>query len=71
VASRAPGATPGDIPLLKLQVATQRGPGRLADVTTVQRLNTRGGVAEGTCDKAGTFLNVPYSADYTFLKKGG
>jgi hypothetical protein len=70
VAGRAPGATPKDIPLLKLAVAAHGGPGQLAGVTTVQRLNTRGGVADGTCDKAGTFLNVPYSAEYVFLKKG-
>jgi len=70
VAGRAPGATPKDIPLLKLEVAAHRG-GQLAGATTVQRLNTKGGVAEGTCGKAGTFLNVPYSADYAFLKKGG
>jgi hypothetical protein len=67
---RAPGASPKDIQLLKLEVEAQRGSGQLTGVTTVQRLNTKGGVAEGTCDKAGTFLSVPYSADYAFLKKG-
>jgi Protein of unknown function (DUF3455) len=71
VAARAPGATAKDIPLLKLDVASQRGTGQLTGVTTIQRLNTKGGVAEGTCEPAGAFLNVPYSADYTFYKKGG
>jgi hypothetical protein len=70
IAGRAAGATAKDIPLLKLDVASHRGSGRLTDVTTVQRLNTKGGVVEGACDSAGTFLSVPYSADYTFLKKG-
>jgi hypothetical protein len=70
VAGRAPGATPKDIPLLKLDAASQRGNGKLTGVTTIQRLNTKGGVAEGTCETPGTFLAAPYSADYAFYKKG-
>jgi hypothetical protein len=70
ITGRAAGATPKDIPLLKLEATSHRGSGRLADVTTIQRLNTKGGVVEGSCDSAGTFLAAPYSADYTFLKKG-
>ena len=50
VAGRAPGATAKDIPLLKLEVTSQRGTGRLTGVTTIQRLNTKGGVAEGPCE---------------------
>jgi hypothetical protein len=71
VAGRAPGATPKDIPLLKLEVTSQRGTGQLTRVTTIRRLNTKGGAADGPCDSAGAFLNVPYSADYTFYRKGG
>jgi hypothetical protein len=71
VAGRAAGATAGDIPLLKLEVTTQRGAGQLTGVSSIQRLNTRGGVAEGLCPSAGSFLSVPYSADYTFFKKSG
>jgi hypothetical protein len=71
VAGRASGATTNDIPLLKLDVASTRGTGLLTGVTTIQRLDTRGGVADGPCDSAGAFLSVPYSADYTFLRKGG
>lgn len=71
VTGRAPGATPKDIPLLRLEVASRRGSGKLTGVTTIQRLNTKGGVAEGPCDAAGVFQSVPYSADYTFYKKGG
>jgi len=70
VAGRAAGATPKDIPLLRLEATSHRGSGQLAGVTTIQRLNTKGGVAEGSCEAAGTFLSVPYSADYAFLKKG-
>jgi hypothetical protein len=70
VAGRAAGATSKDIPLLKLEAGSHRGSGQLTGVTTIQRLNTKGGVVEGSCEAAGTFLSVPYSADYTFLKKG-
>jgi Protein of unknown function (DUF3455) len=70
VARRADGATPKDIPLLELDANSHRGSGQLSGVTTILRLNTKGGVTEGSCDAAGTFLSVPYSADYTFLKKG-
>ena len=68
VAGRAAGATPKDIPLLKLEATSHRGSGQLAGVSTILRLNTKGGVTEGSCDAAGTLLSVPYSADYTFLK---
>lgn len=69
VSGRAPGATAKDIPLLKLDVSARRGEGRLSDVTTIQRLNTKGGTLEGGCETAGAFVNVPYSADYAFLRK--
>jgi hypothetical protein len=68
-AGRAPGATPQDIPLLKLEVTARKGSGQLSDVTTVQRINTKGGVTEGACPSAGAMLSVPYAADYVFLKK--
>ena len=69
VAANAPGATPKDIPLLKLDVVSSRGSGALSGVTTVQRVNTVGGRHEGACDKAGAFHSAPYAADYVFLKK--
>jgi hypothetical protein len=73
VTAKAAGNTPGksaaDIPWLKLEVTAQRGSGTLTGVTTVQRINTAGGVHSGACDKAGTFHSAPYSADYVFLKK--
>src|SRR4051812_10121400 len=43
VAGNAPGATPKDIPWLKLEVGASRGSGALSVVTTVQRINTVGG----------------------------
>ena len=66
----APGATPNDIPWLKLTVTSGRGTGILSGVTTVQRINTAGGKLEGECDKPGSHRNAPYSADYVFLRKG-
>jgi hypothetical protein len=66
----APGATPNDIPWLKLEVISHRGSGILSVVTTVQRINTKGGKLEGACDNAGAFRSAPYSADYVFLRKG-
>ena len=63
----APGATANDIPWLKLDVVNRRGSGTLADVTTVQRINSHGGAAQGACDQAGAFRSVPYSGDYVFL----
>jgi hypothetical protein len=66
----APGATPNDLPWLKLEVTSRRGSGILTGVTTVQRINTQGGKLEGACDKAGALRSAPYSADYVFLRKG-
>src|SRR5580698_10594024 len=68
-AGNAPGATADDIAWLKLQVTASRGSGVLTGVTTVQRINTKGGKLDGACDKAGSFKSVPYSAEYVFLRK--
>jgi hypothetical protein len=65
----APGATPQDIPWLKLEVASRRGSGLFSEVTTVQRINTKGGKLDGACEHAGAFQSAPYSADYVFLRK--
>jgi hypothetical protein len=59
VAGRAPGAAAKDIPLLKLEVTSQRGKGRLTGAMTIQRINIRGGLAEGPCEYSGAFLSVP------------
>ena len=70
VVAHVPGATPSDIPWLKLDVIARRGSGALSGVTTVQRINTHGGVVNGACDKQGSYYSVPYSADYVFFRKG-
>jgi hypothetical protein len=68
VTASTPGASPIDIAWLDLEVVEHRGNGILSDAATVQRINTRGGVANGPCERAGSFLSVPYSADYVFRK---
>lgn len=68
VAAKAAGATPGDIPLLRLDAVDHKGSGQLSGVTTIQRIDTKGGAAEGACTEAGAFLSVPYSSTYVFLK---
>jgi hypothetical protein len=65
-----PGTSANDIPWLRLEVTGQRGNGTLTQVTTVQRINTKGGALHGTCEAAGAFRSVPYSADYVFLRRG-
>jgi len=66
----APGKSASDIPWLKLEVTANRGSGAFSGISTVQRINTAGGVFTGACDKAGAFHSAPYAADYVFLRKG-
>ncbi len=70
VAGSSPGATPNDAAWLKLDVVGRHGQGLLADVATVQRINTHGGALSGACEHAGALHAVPYSAEYVFLRKG-
>lgn len=69
VAAQSPGATPDDIPLLRLEATSWRSAGQLSNISTVQRLNTQGGVVTAACDSAGTYLSVPYTADYAFYRR--
>ena len=71
VVANAPGKTASDIPWLRLEATSHRGRGTLSGVTTIQRINTEGGVLTGACEKAGAFRSVPYATDYVFLQKGG
>ena len=68
--TNVPSKSAGDIPWLKLEVTAHRGNGALSKVTTVQRINTHGGVIKDSCTKAGAYATTPYSADYIFLRKG-
>ena len=62
----------GAIPWLLLTAGSHGGPdGRFTDFTTIQRLDTVGGVAPATgCDAAhvGAVAEVPYSAHYFFYE---
>ena len=60
--SSVPGATTDDVPWLKLVVTEQRGDGTLSHVSTVQRINTKGGAVQGPCEAAGPGRSVPHSA---------
>ena len=58
------------IPWLLLTVVSRSGNGVLVPVTSVQRINTKGGKAPASgCDAAhsGGELRAPYSADYVFF----
>jgi Protein of unknown function (DUF3455) len=71
VGSKLAAATPdaSAIPWLLLQATSHEGAGRMADITYVQRLSTRAGLAPSTgCDAghAGETVEVAYSATYAF-----
>ena len=70
VLASAPGKSATDIPWLKLEATARRGSGALSGISTVQRINTKGGAHAGACDTAGAFHSAPYAADYVFLRKG-
>jgi hypothetical protein len=58
------------IPWLLVKVLSHVGEGVLARVTSIQRINTKGGKAPASgCDggHAGQEVRVPYSADYLFF----
>jgi hypothetical protein len=67
--ANVPSPDPDSIPWLRLNIVSHDGNGLLSRVTTVQRLNTKGGKAPASgCDAAHASqeARVPYSADYLF-----
>ncbi|MEU9187927.1 DUF3455 domain-containing protein [Streptomyces sp. NPDC048484] len=58
----------GTIPELLLKSTATRGTGVFADVSYIQRLGTKGGVAPTTACTGTDQVSVPYSATYTFYK---
>src|SRR5271155_4435822 len=69
-AANAPSPDANSIPWLLVTVVSRSGEGSLARVTSIQRLNTKGGKAPASgCDEAHTAqeIRVPYSADYLFF----
>jgi len=70
VKARADAPQAGAIPWLLLTAKSVGGNGRFAAVTSVQRVNTVGGVAPtAKCDPAtrGATERVPYTADYVLF----
>jgi hypothetical protein len=65
---------PDSIPWLLLTAIDHSGDGVMKDVSSVQRLNTRGGKAPSSaCDAAhkGSKARAHYTADYAFFASGG
>jgi Protein of unknown function (DUF3455) len=69
VVASTPAPTANDIPWLELEVVDHRNKGILSDAVTVLRINTKGGLAQGSCESDGKYLSIPYAADYLFLRK--
>lgn len=70
VKESAPAARAEAIPWLLLITKSVGSEGSFSEVTSIQRVNTVGGVAPKTgCSQAtvGTTARVPYTADYYFL----
>jgi len=67
--ANVPSPDPDSIPWLLVNVVSHNGRGTLWSVSSVQRINTKGGKAPATdCDAAhvGQEMRVAYSADYLF-----
>ncbi|MFL6665516.1 MAG: DUF3455 domain-containing protein [Rhizobacter sp.] len=70
VKARADAPQAGAIPWLLLTANAEGSAGRFSKMTSVQRINTVGGVApQAPCDAAtlGSSVRVPYTADYILL----
>ncbi|MGH8803596.1 MAG: DUF3455 domain-containing protein [Polaromonas sp.] len=71
VKARADGERAADIPLLLLSAKSAGVAGKMASVTSVQRLNTEGGNAPakgcGSQADAGKRIKEGYTADYVFF----
>jgi hypothetical protein len=58
------------IPWLLLSAVSHAGPGVMAEVTFIQRLQTSGGLAPSGACTSGAVARVPYSATYYFYQAG-
>lgn len=71
VKARADAPNPQDIPWLLLTAKSAGGPGKMATVTSIQRINTKGGVAPATgctnTSDAGKQSKVAYTSDYAYF----
>ena len=63
----SPDAT--SIPWLLLQSTSNQGPGPFGEVTYIQRVNTKGGLAPtAPGSQIGALADIPYTAEYYFYK---
>jgi hypothetical protein len=72
VKESVPAPRAGAIPWLLLSVKTVGPKGSFSDITSIQRVNTTGGLAPATnCsrDELGATVRVPYTADYYLMKR--
>jgi hypothetical protein len=53
---------------MKLSVKEPAKSGLVAGATSVLRIDTKGGVFEGACDREGELHSEPYAATYVFVK---
>ena len=69
-AVRVDAPTPDAVPWVLVSVIAHSGNGTLSRVTTIQRINTKGGIAPAAADCTAAKLNAevksPYTADYYF-----
>jgi Protein of unknown function (DUF3455) len=69
--ARAPSPSPSAIPWLLLSARATAGSGKLTATTSIQRLQTVGGIAPSVgCNaaNAGKVARVPYTATYNFYR---
>jgi hypothetical protein len=73
MAAKADAPDPTAIPWLLITVTGHSGSGKLSGVTSIQRVNTVGGLApaaqECTAQSGEVEFNSSYSADYYFYAK--
>ncbi|MFW7269978.1 DUF3455 domain-containing protein [Gluconacetobacter sp. Hr-1-5] len=66
--SESPGRSRTDVPQARLAVTQNNGRGRLAQATSVEREDTKGGMPPESCSSAEDLLPVPYTATYIFYR---
>jgi hypothetical protein len=73
MAAKADAPDPNAIPWLLVTVTSNSGSGKLSDVTSIQRVNTVGGLApaaqECTSQNGEVEFKSSYSADYYFYAR--
>jgi len=66
VAASTAALTANHVRWLELEVVDHRNKQSLVDAFTGPRSNTKGGLAQGSCESEGKYLGSSYAADYLF-----